>query len=72
MPTFLQIPSLETPDVLQFTELETFNTKECAKRYENIPQFRGAVQKGNLCTIDKKNGGSCNGDSGNLIIIKSI
>lgn len=50
---------------MQFTELATMNTNACAKRFEDIPHLRGAIQKQSVCTMGKKHNGICHGDSGN-------
>lgn len=68
-----RFPWPDIPDVLQFSEFETISSEECATRFVNVPKFRDAIRKENLCAMDKKHGGgsgnpnahgACHGDSG--------
>lgn len=60
----MQFESGDTPDILQFSELDTINRKECAKRFVNIPTLLKMLYDANICTVNSKNSGACNGDSG--------
>lgn len=59
-----QYPSNTEPDVLQFSELQTIDNEECVDRFDSIPQFQSFIHDTVVCTVDKKNGGACHGDSG--------
>lgn len=63
-----QFPSFETPEILQFIELNAINTTDCIKRYEKLPHLQKAISKNNLCAVNSVNGGACHGDSGSGLI----
>lgn len=65
---FLQFETGESPDILQFSELDTINRKECAKRFVHIPILLKMLHDANVCTVNTKNSGACHGDSGKLTI----
>lgn len=57
---------METPDVLQFIELETISVTDCQNRYKNISGDRNFIYNSVVCTVAKNNGGLCYKDSGKL------
>lgn len=61
---FSQYPGWEKPDKLQFSEFNTISGKECAQRFAKVPHLLKMLHTANICTVDKKNGGACHGDSG--------
>lgn len=53
------------PDILQFTEPHTISLENCIERFRKLSEeFGNFIYEGNLCTINEKFVGACNGDSG--------
>lgn len=38
------------------------------KRFDDFPDLQEMLHEANICTVDKKNGGPCHGDSGSGLI----
>lgn len=63
-----KFPESFIPDILQFSEVATIDYDKCVKLYDSIPLLQSFV-RGNtrtVCTVDKKKGGACHGDSGGI------
>lgn len=59
-----KFPKKVIPDVLQFSELQTIDQNDCTSRFDSIPMLQNFIYETIVCTVDKKNGGACHGDSG--------
>lgn len=53
------------PNILQFTEPQTISVGNCIERFRKLnEEFKNFIHEHNLCTINEKFVGACNGDSG--------
>lgn len=68
----MQFPQSETLDILQYSELETITRAECVKRFDDFPDLQEMLHEANICTVDKKKGGACHGDSGTFEVIEYV
>lgn len=55
---------METPDILQYIELETISVVDCQNRFKNISGGRSFIHETTVCTVAENNDGLCYKDSG--------